>query len=37
MGSYVDKDGNKKYISDVVAEDFRFVRNQFKMPEINVQ
>lgn len=37
MGSYVDKDGNKKYISDVVAEDFKFVRNQFKMPEIKVQ
>lgn len=24
-GSYEDKDGNKKYIAEVVAEDFRFV------------
>jgi len=36
MGSYLDKDGNKKYISDVVAEDFKFVRNQHKV-EMNVQ
>lgn len=30
-GSYEDKDGNKKYIAEVVAEDFKFVggrRNQ---------
>ena len=25
MGSYDDKDGNKKYIAEVVAEDFKFV------------
>lgn len=24
-GSYEDKDGNKKYIAEVVAEDFKFV------------
>ncbi|GIM28285.1 single-stranded DNA-binding protein [Clostridium polyendosporum] len=27
-GSYEDKDGNKKYIAEVVAEDFRFVGNR---------
>lgn len=26
-GSYEDKDGNKKYIAEVVAEDFKFVGN----------
>lgn len=27
-GSYEDKDGNKKYIAEVVAEDFKFVGNR---------
>lgn len=27
-GSYADKDGNKKYIAEVVAEDFKFVGNR---------
>lgn len=35
-GSYEDKDGNKKYISEVVAEDFKFIsdrRDQNKVVE----
>lgn len=27
-GSYEDKDGNKKYIAEVVGEDFKFVGNR---------
>lgn len=27
-GSYEDRDGNKKYIAEVVAEDFKFVGNR---------
>ena len=27
-GSYEDKEGNKKYIAEVVAEDFKFVGNR---------
>lgn len=27
-GSYEDKDGNKKYIAEVVAEDFKFIGNR---------
>lgn len=27
-GSYEDKQGNKKYIAEVVAEDFKFVGNK---------
>lgn len=27
-GSYEDKDGNKKYIAEVVVEDFKFVGNR---------
>ena len=27
-GSYEDKDGNKKYIAEVVAEDFKFLENK---------
>lgn len=27
-GSYEDKDGNKKYIAEVIAEEFRFVNNK---------
>jgi len=27
-GSYEDKDGNKKYIAEVVAEDFKFLENR---------
>ena len=26
-GSYEDKDGNKRYIAEVVAEDFKFLEN----------
>ena len=27
-GSYEDKEGNKKYIAEVIAEDFKFVGNR---------
>ncbi|OOM81188.1 single-stranded DNA-binding protein [Clostridium sp. BL-8] len=27
-GSYEDKDGNRKYIAEVVAEDFKFLENR---------
>ena len=27
-GSYEDKDGNKKYIAEVIAEDFKFLENK---------
>lgn len=27
-GSYEDKEGNKKYIAEVVAEDFKFIGNR---------
>ncbi len=27
-GSYDDKDGNRKYISEVIAEDFKFLENK---------
>ncbi|MEG1002971.1 single-stranded DNA-binding protein [Clostridium sp.] len=27
-GSYEDEDGNKKYIAEVVAEDFKFINNR---------
>lgn len=35
-GSYEDKDGNKKYIAEVVAEDFKFVGNRKDDKENNV-
>ena len=34
-GSYEDKDGNKKYIAEVVAEDFKFVGNRRSDKENN--
>ncbi|WP_066896268.1 single-stranded DNA-binding protein [Clostridium nigeriense] len=34
-GSYEDKDGNKKYIAEVVAEDFKFVGNRKNDKENN--
>lgn len=27
-GSYEDKDGNRKYIAEVIAEDFKFLENK---------
>ena len=27
-GSYEDRDGNKKYIAEVIAEDFKFIQNK---------
>ena len=36
-GSYEDKDGNKKYIAEVVAEDFKFVGNRRDDRENNVE
>jgi single-strand DNA-binding protein len=33
-GSYEDKDGNKKYIIEVVAEDFKFIENKKQKDEI---
>ena len=35
-GSYEDKDGNKKYIAEVVAEDFKFVGGRKMERENNV-
>lgn len=32
-GSYEDKEGNKKYIAEVVAEDFKFIG--YKKPDYN--
>ena len=32
-GSYEDKQGNKKYIAEVVAEDFKFVGNKREVKE----
>ena len=32
-GSYEDKDGNKKYIAEVVAEDFKFINNNRRHDE----
>lgn len=32
-GSYDDKDGNKRYISEVVADEFRFVGNKKSIQE----
>ncbi len=32
-GSYEDKVGNKKYVAEVVAEDFKFVSNRTTMKE----
>ena len=34
-GSYEDKQGNKKYIAEVVAEDFKFVGNRRDFRENN--
>lgn len=34
-GSYEDKQGNKKYIAEVVAEDFKFVGNKKEFKENN--
>ena len=34
-GSYEDKLGNKKYIAEVVAEDFKFVANRINNRENN--
>lgn len=34
-GSYEDKQGNKKYIAEVVAEDFKFVGNKREVKENN--
>ena len=34
-GSYEDKQGNKKYIAEVVAEDFKFVGNRREVKENN--
>ena len=34
-GSYEDKQGNKKYIAEVVAEDFKFVGNKRDIRENN--
>ena len=34
-GSYEDKQGNKKYIAEVVAEDFKFVGNRREVRENN--
>lgn len=34
-GSYEDKDGNKKYIAEVIAEDFKFVGSKREMEEAN--
>lgn len=33
-GSYEDKDGNKKYIAEVIAEDFKFVGNRKEQNEV---
>lgn len=32
-GSYEDKDGNKKYIAEVIAEDFKFIGNKKEQNE----
>ena len=33
-GSYDDKDGNRKYIAEVVAEDFKFLENKNNQTEV---
>ena len=35
-GSYEDRDGNKKYIAEVVAEDFKFVGSRRSEKENNL-
>jgi single-strand DNA-binding protein len=32
-GSYEDKEGNRKYIAEVIAEDFKFLENKKAQPE----
>lgn len=32
-GSYEDRDGNKKYIAEVIAEDFKFLNNKKRTEE----
>jgi single-strand DNA-binding protein len=33
-GSYEDKEGNKKYIAEVIAEDFKFIGNRGEQNEV---
>ncbi len=33
-GSYEDKEGNRKYTVEVVAEDFKFLENKRSKPEV---
>jgi len=33
-GNYEDKDGNKKYIAEVIAEDFKFIGNRKEQNEV---
>ncbi len=32
-GSYEDKEGNRKYIAEVIAEDFKFLENKKSQTE----
>lgn len=36
-GSYEDQDGNKRYIAEVVAEDFKFINNRKHVDDETVE
>lgn len=36
-GSYEDKEGNRKYVVEVVAEDFKFLENRKSQPLVEEQ